>query len=143
MGRTQLRDAVPMTLGQEFGAYTATLAEDEQRLGEVRLLLHELNLGGTAIGTALNAPLVTLAAEGGQLQLNAFEPIIYWSLSAGPDHLAAGVGILTEQCVRGITADRQRLAETAMASIAPDHRPRSRARPRDRRRPGPGGAPHR
>jgi aspartate ammonia-lyase len=55
IGRTQLQDAVPMTLGQEFAAYAVTIGEDEQRLAEARLLLHELNLGGTAIGTALNA----------------------------------------------------------------------------------------
>ncbi|MGW1163629.1 aspartate ammonia-lyase [Streptomyces sp. NPDC002519] len=223
MGRTQLQDAVPMTLGQEFGAFAATLAEDEQRLAEARLLLHELNLGGTAIGTGLNArpgyrgrameclrrltgiptlvsspdlieatqdvgvfvqlsgvlkriavklskicndlrllssgpqagfgeinlparqagssimpgkvnPVipeavnqiafevigndvtVTLAAEGGQLQLNAFEPVIYRSLSAGLDHLTAGIGVLTEHCVRGITANRTRLAQTVAAS---------------------------
>ncbi|MGW8556301.1 aspartate ammonia-lyase [Streptomyces tubercidicus] len=223
IGRTQLQDAVPMTLGQEFGAFAATLAEDEQRLAEARLLLHELNLGGTAIGTGLNArpgyreralehlrritgiptlvsapdlveatqdvgvfvqlsgvlkrvavklskicndlrllssgpqagfgeitlparqagssimpgkvnPVipeavnqvafeiigndvtVTLAAEGGQLQLNAFEPIIYRSLGAGLDHLAAAITVLTEHCVRGITANRRRLAETIAAS---------------------------
>ncbi|MEU4896352.1 aspartate ammonia-lyase [Streptomyces sp. NPDC044780] len=223
MGRTQLQDAVPMTLGQEFGAFAATLAEDEQRLSEARLLLHELNLGGTAIGTGLNArsgyreravehlrrltgiptlqsspdlveatqdvgvfvqlsgvlkriavklskicndlrllssgpqfglgeinlparqagssimpgkvnPVipeavnqiafeiigndvtVTLAAEGGQLQLNAFEPVIYRSLSAGLDHLTAGIAVLTEHCVRGITANRHRLAQAVAAS---------------------------
>ncbi|MGW0995937.1 aspartate ammonia-lyase [Streptomyces sp. NPDC002520] len=223
MGRTQLQDAVPMTLGQEFGAFAATLAEDEQRLAEARLLLHELNLGGTAIGTGLNArpgyreravehlrrltgiptlvsapdlveatqdvgvfvqlsgvlkrvavklskicndlrllssgpqagfgeitlparqagssimpgkvnPVipeavnqvafevigndvtVTLAAEGGQLQLNAFEPIIYRSLGAGLDHLTAAIAVLSEHCVRGITANRRRLAETVAAS---------------------------
>ncbi|GAB2738136.1 aspartate ammonia-lyase [Salinifilum aidingensis] len=223
MGRTQLQDAVPVTLGQEFGAFAATTAEEEQRLAEARSLLHELNLGGTAIGTGLNAragyreravehlrlltgvptlvsapdlvestqdagvfvqlsgalkraavklskicndlrllssgpqaglgeidlparqagssimpgkvnPVipeavnqiafevigndvtVTLAAEGGQLQLNAFEPIIYRSLGAGLDHLTAGIGVLTEHCVRGITANRHRLAETVAAS---------------------------
>ncbi len=223
MGRTQLQDAVPMTLGQEFGAFAATVAEEEQRLSESRLLLHELNLGGTAIGTGLNArpgyrervvehlrrltgvptlvsspdlveatpdagvfvqlsgalkrvavkvskicndlrllssgpqaglgeinlparqagssimpgkvnPVipeavnqiafevigndvtVTLAAEGGQLQLNAFEPIIYRSLGAGLDHLTAGIGVLAERCVRGITANQHRLAETVAAS---------------------------
>ncbi|ATY12482.1 aspartate ammonia-lyase [Amycolatopsis sp. AA4] len=217
MGRTQLQDAVPMTLGQEFGAFAATLAEDEQRLAEARLLLHELNLGGTAIGTGLNArpgyreravshlreltgittlvsapdlieatqdvgvfvqlsgvlkraavkmskicndlrllssgpqagfgeidlparqagssimpgkvnPVIpeavtqiafeiighdvtiTLAAEGGQLQLNAFEPIIARALTAGLDHLTAGARVLAEQCVRGITARREHLA---------------------------------
>lgn len=55
MGRTQLQDAVPMTLGQEFTAYAVTLAEDEMRLAEARVLLHELNIGGTVIGTGLNA----------------------------------------------------------------------------------------
>ncbi|WP_031464282.1 aspartate ammonia-lyase [Sciscionella sediminilitoris] len=223
IGRTQLQDAVPMTLGQEFGAYAATLAEDEQRLAEARPLLHELNLGGTAIGTGLNArpgyreraiaqlraltgidtlssapdlieatqdvgvfvqlsgvlkrvavklskicndlrllssgpqaglgeialpamqagssimpgkvnPVipeavnqiafevigndvtVTLAAEGGQLQLNAFEPIIARALTAGIDHLTNGITILTRHCVDGITANRDHLAGTVSAS---------------------------
>ena len=56
MGRTQLQDAVPMTLGQEFGTYARMLGEDEQRLRDIIPLLCELNLGGTAIGTGLNAP---------------------------------------------------------------------------------------
>ncbi len=223
MGRTQLQDAVPMTLGQEFGAFAATLGEDEQRLAEARLLLHELNLGGTAIGTGLNArpgyreravahlreltgiatlvsapdlieatqdvgvfvqlsgvlkrvavkmskicndlrllssgpqagfgelelparqagssimpgkvnPVIpeavnqiafeiighdvtiTLAAEGGQLQLNAFEPIIARALTAGLDHLTAGTRVLAEHCVRGITARRERLADLVATS---------------------------
>ncbi|WP_336157883.1 aspartate ammonia-lyase [Amycolatopsis sp. VC5-11] len=223
MGRTQLQDAVPMTLGQEFGAFAATLGEDEQRLAEARLLLHELNLGGTAIGTGLNArpgyreravahlreltgiatlvsapdlieatqdvgvfvqlsgvlkrvavkvskicndlrllssgpqagfgeielparqagssimpgkvnPVVpeavnqiafeiighdvtiTFAAEGGQLQLNAFEPIIARALTAGLDHLTAGARVLAEHCVRGITARREHLADLVATS---------------------------
>ena len=224
IGRTQLQDAVPMTLGQEFGAYAVTLGEDEQRLAEARLLLHELNLGGTAIGTALNAhpeyreravaqlrrltgietlssagdlveatadvgvfvqlsgvlkrvavklsktcndlrllssgpragfneinlparqagssimpgkvnPVipevvnqiafevigndvtVTLAAEGGQLQLNAFEPIIARALFASLDHLTAGARVLTTHCVHGITANTDRLTRTVTESI--------------------------
>ena len=56
MGRTQLQDAVPMTLGQEFAAFARMTMEDEQRLIEVLPLLAEINLGGTAIGTQLNAP---------------------------------------------------------------------------------------
>ncbi len=56
MGRTQLQDAVPMTLGQEFGTYAQMLAEDRARLSEAVALLHEINLGATAIGTMLNAP---------------------------------------------------------------------------------------
>ena len=56
MGRTQLQDAVPMTLGQEFAAFDLTLGEDQSRLREIIPLLSELNLGGTAIGTRLNTP---------------------------------------------------------------------------------------
>ena len=56
MGRTQLQDAVPMTLGQEFATFARMTMEDEQRLREVLPLLCEINLGGTAIGTQLNAP---------------------------------------------------------------------------------------
>ncbi|MCL2470016.1 MAG: aspartate ammonia-lyase [Alphaproteobacteria bacterium] len=56
MGRTQLQDAVPMTLGQEFSAYAATIGEDIQRLEEVRKLVLEINFGATAIGTGINAP---------------------------------------------------------------------------------------
>ncbi len=55
MGRTQLQDAVPMTLGQEFGAYAVTVGEDVARLRETSRLLLEVNMGGTAIGTGINA----------------------------------------------------------------------------------------
>ncbi|MCX4359218.1 MAG: aspartate ammonia-lyase [Rikenellaceae bacterium] len=55
MGRTQMQDAVPMTLGQEFGAYAATLSEEIERLeNNVRLFL-EVNMGATAIGTGINS----------------------------------------------------------------------------------------
>lgn len=224
MGRTQLQDAVPMTLGQEFSAFAVTLGEDQTRLEEARQLLHELNLGGTAIGTGLNAhpeyrvravdalrvisevptlssapnlveatqdvgvfvqlsgilkriaaklsktcndlrllssgpqagfneiqlpakqagssimpgkvnPVIpeavnqiafevigndvtiTMAAEGGQLQLNAFEPIIAKSLFASLDHLASGSTILAEKCVDGITANRSMLQRRVSESI--------------------------
>ena len=56
MGRTQLQDAVPMTLGQEFTAFGHTILEDVERLGEVQLLIREINMGATAIGTGINAP---------------------------------------------------------------------------------------
>jgi aspartate ammonia-lyase len=55
MGRTQLQDAVPMTLGQEFTAYAVTIGEDVERLREAARLLHEINLGATAIGTGINS----------------------------------------------------------------------------------------
>ena len=56
MGRTQLQDAVPMTLGQEFEAFAATLDEEILRLNKNAELFLEINMGGTAIGTGLNAP---------------------------------------------------------------------------------------
>ncbi|MGB9035548.1 aspartate ammonia-lyase [Arthrobacter sp. UCD-GKA] len=55
IGRTQLQDAVPMTLGQEFGAFSETLREDNDRMREMRLHLAEVNLGATAIGTGITA----------------------------------------------------------------------------------------
>lgn len=54
LGRTQLQDAVPMTLGQEFQAFATTLREDVARLGEIASFFREINLGGTAIGTGIN-----------------------------------------------------------------------------------------
>lgn len=55
MGRTQLQDAVPMTSGQEFSAYANNLEEEILNLERNVKLLHEINMGGTAIGTGLNA----------------------------------------------------------------------------------------
>jgi len=55
MGRTQLQDAVPMTLGQEFEAFAVTTGEDIDRLRETARLFLEVNLGGTAIGTGICA----------------------------------------------------------------------------------------
>ncbi len=56
MGRTQLQDAVPMTLGQEFTAFAATLAGEVRALEAMQRVLSEINMGATAIGTGLNAP---------------------------------------------------------------------------------------
>jgi len=55
MGRTQLQDAVPMTLGQEFEAFAVTTGEDIDRLRETARLFLEVNMGGTAIGTGICA----------------------------------------------------------------------------------------
>ncbi|HYG54326.1 MAG TPA: aspartate ammonia-lyase [Burkholderiales bacterium] len=214
VGRTQLQDAVPMTLGQEFSTYAVMLGEDELRLSEAAGLVREINLGATAIGTGINAhpdyaalvtrrlsevsgvefvvspnlveatqdagafvqlsgvlkriavklsktcndlrllssgpragigeislpavqagssimpgkvnPVipevvnqiafevigndmtVTMAAEAGQLQLNAFEPIIAHSLFKSLQHLASGCRTLADRCVRGIQANPER-----------------------------------
>ncbi|WP_377805223.1 aspartate ammonia-lyase [Azospirillum sp. A29] len=223
MGRTQLQDAVPMTLGQEFSTYAVMLAEDEERLKEAALLIREINLGATAIGTGINAhpqyaalvcrrlaeisgvPVVTapnlveatqdcgsfvqlsgvlkrvavklsktcndlrllssgpragfgeinlparqagssimpgkvnpvipevvnqiafevigndmtvtFAAEAGQLQLNAFEPIIAHSLFKSITHLRQGCLVLADRCVDGITANRDYLEAGVRNSI--------------------------
>ena len=223
MGRTQLQDAVPMTLGQEFGTYSVMLDEDRERLAEAATLILEVNLGGTAIGTGLNAPAnypalacrhladitglqvvpalnlveatqdvgafvqlsgvlkriavklskvcndlrllssgpragfneinlppvqagssimpgkvnpvipevvnqvafevigndvtVTMAAEGGQLQLNAFEPVIVHSLFEGLTHLRAACEVLARRCVGGITANTAELRSSVERSI--------------------------
>lgn len=223
MGRTQLQDAVPMTLGQEFSTYAVMLGEDEQRLREAAMLICEVNLGATAIGTGITAhpsyaPLVlqrlrditgiplstapnlieatqdcgsfvqlsgvlkrvavklsktcndlrllssgpraglgeinlppmqagssimpgkvnpvipevvnqiafevigndvtvSFAAEAGQLQLNAFEPIIAHSLFKSVSHLRAGCLTLAERCVSGITANEDKLRAAVQNSI--------------------------
>lgn len=56
MGRTQLQDAVPMTVGQEFNAFATLLSEDRKLIDQIRKLLLEINLGATAIGTGVNTP---------------------------------------------------------------------------------------
>lgn len=56
MGRTQLQDAVPMTLGQEFEAFAASIEDEISALERVESVLLEVNMGATAIGTGLNAP---------------------------------------------------------------------------------------
>jgi aspartate ammonia-lyase len=55
MGRTHLQDAVPMSLGAEFRGWGTTIGEEVERISEARLLLREINLGATAIGTSVTA----------------------------------------------------------------------------------------
>jgi aspartate ammonia-lyase len=214
IGRTQLQDAVPMTLGQEFDAFHTAVKDDIDRLREAAALFREVNLGATAIGTGITAdpryaslaveelvhasgePMVlapnlieatsdmgafvlfsgvlkriavklakicndlrllssgpragfgeirlppvqagssimpgkvnpvipevvsqvaylvighdltvTMCAEGGQLQLNAFEPTIGFSVLKSLRMLGAAIDTLTRRCVNGIEADRER-----------------------------------
>jgi aspartate ammonia-lyase len=56
LGRTQLQDAVPMTLGQEFKAFASAIHKDVRNADNIIGNLHEINLGGTAIGTGINTP---------------------------------------------------------------------------------------
>ncbi len=224
VGRTQLQDAVPMTLGQEFQTYAVMISEDIQRMREALPLICEINLGATAIGTGINThpeyaqrvlahlksitgmPLLTspnlieatqdcgsfvqlsgvlkrvavkiskichdlrllssgpraglgeinlpamqagssimpgkvnpvipevvnqvayevigndvtisFAAEAGQLQLNAFEPVIAYSMFRSVQHLTNAMETLEIRCVRGITANEERLKELLDRSIS-------------------------
>ena len=223
MGRTQLQDAVPMTLGQEFEAYAVMLNEEVQRLEQNAKLFLEVNMGATAIGTGINShpdysekviihlndvtglsimlaenlveatqdtgsfimyssavkrlavklskisndlrllssgprtgiheinlpPMqpgssimpgkvnpvipevvnqiafkvigndltVTIAAEGGQLELNVFEPVIVQSLFESIEMLKNGMMTLKEKCIDGITANEDRCRELVENSI--------------------------
>lgn len=223
MGRTQLQDAVPMTLGQEFEAYAVTLGEEVQRLEQNAKLFLEVNMGATAIGTGINShpdysskvikflrevtglnivlaenlveatqdtgafimyssavkrlavklskisndlrllssgprtgineinlpPMqpgssimpgkvnpvipevvnqiafkvigndlaVTLAAEGGQLELNVFEPVIVQSLFESIEMLKNGMMTLKIRCIDGITANEERCRALVENSI--------------------------
>ena len=223
VGRTQLMDAVPMRLGQEFRGFAVTIGEDIDRLREVGNLLREINLGGTAIGTGINTPegyseavinnlsaisgerliaagdlieatsdmgafvtfsgvlkriavklskicndlrllnsgpraglgeirlpavqagssimpgkvnpvipevinqiayqvigndlTVTMAAESGQLQLNAMEPVIVLNILQSMRMLTRGMKVLREKCILGIEADRERCQELLEHSL--------------------------
>jgi aspartate ammonia-lyase len=223
IGRTQLQDAVPMTLGQEFLAFAIMIGEDEARLKEARALITEVNLGATAIGTGINAPAgyaervipllaqvsgvpvvqaanlieatqdtgsfvqlsgvlkrvacklskicndlrllssgpqagfgdirlparqagssimpgkvnpvipevmnqvafevigndvtITMASEAGQLQLNAFEPIMGWSLTKSVKHLTHACTTLRINCVDGIEPNHEVLARRVAESV--------------------------
>src|SRR4029077_17352043 len=68
---------------------------------------------------------VTMAAEAGQLQLNAFEPIIARALLSSLKHLTAAVNVLGERCIQGITANPERMRDAVLgsASIAPPLNP--------------------
>jgi len=223
MGRTQLQDAVPMTLGQEFMAFATTLGEDIERIDGLANLFKEINLGGTAIGTGINTDpeyarlavshlsdisgfefkcasdlveassdmgafvlfsgmlkrlavklskiandlrmlsmgprcglneinlppqqpgssimpgkinpvipeavnqvayqvigndlAVTMAAEAGQLQLNAMEPLITYNMLESIRLLTQAMGMFEHRCVRGITANATRCRELVDQSI--------------------------
>jgi aspartate ammonia-lyase len=223
MGRTQLQDAVPMTLGQTFEAYAVTLEEEVARLNENADLFLEVNMGATAIGTGINADpnyskvvikhlrkitgldiklaknlieatqdtgsfvmyssaikrlaiklskicndlrllssgpragfneinlpkmqpgssimpgkvnpvipevvnqiafkvigndlTVSLAAEAGQLELNVMEPVIVQSLFQSIEMLKNGLAVLTDKCIKGITANEEICKTMVMNSI--------------------------
>ena len=98
LGRTQLQDAVPMTFGQEFAAFAALVSDDVDRLQDSLSRLTEINLGGTAIGTGLNAPAgyaaqaCTLLAENSGVPVRlATDPIASTSDAGGFVDLSGGL----------------------------------------------------
>ena len=68
LGRTEMQDAVPITLGQEFGAFAEAMARDRWRLFKVEERLRQVNLGGTAVGTGINAERAYIYAAIEELQ---------------------------------------------------------------------------
>jgi aspartate ammonia-lyase len=96
MGRTQLQDAVPMTVGQEFRAWEVTLNEEIRNLEYITKLLLEINLGATAIGTGLNTPpgyqklAVKYLAEVTQLDVVPAEDLIEATSDCGAYVMAHG-----------------------------------------------------
>ena len=85
MGRTQLQDAVPMTLGQEFGAFAATLQSDLDKLNRIMPdALSVVNLGGTAIGTGINTEV-----QYREYAIQALSEITQRKISSAPDLIEA------------------------------------------------------
>ncbi|MCB2360773.1 aspartate ammonia-lyase [Clostridium estertheticum] len=223
MGRTQMQDAIPIRLGQEFKAYSSVIRRDISRLEKAKEELKVVNMGGTAIGTGMNADIqyfnkivpniskisnielkqasdlvdatqnldgfvvvsgvikacavnlskiandlrlmssgprtgfgeinlpskqngssmmpgkvnpvipevisqvafniignditITMAAEAGQLELNAFEPVIFYKLFQSIETLTNGVNTFVVNCVSGITVNRERCKELVENSV--------------------------
>ena len=85
MGRTQLQDAVPMTLGQEFGAFANTLQNDLNKLNQIMPdALSVVNLGGTAIGTGINTE-----AQYREYAIASLSEITQRNISSAPDLIEA------------------------------------------------------
>jgi fumarate hydratase class II len=92
-GRTHLMDAVPVTLGQEFGGYASAIAMGSERIGGVMARLCALPLGGTAVGTGLNAP---AAFAGRAIEILSSDAGV--AFHEAPDHFEAqgGQDVLVE-----------------------------------------------
>lgn len=134
VGRTQLRDAVPMTLGREFAAFGVTLAENVERIGETLINLPPRQAGSSVMPGKVNPVIpemvdqiafatagadvaITMAADNGQPQLNTFEPLIGHLLLQRLAWLTRGCAALRTLCVEGITANEDRLPRTADAAV--------------------------
>jgi fumarate hydratase, class II len=97
-GRTHLMDATPVTLGQEFGGYAAAVRHDAERIAAALPDIGELPLGGTAVGTGLNAPRgfasAVIARLAAGLQLPLTEARDHFEAAGGRDALVAASGVL-------------------------------------------------
>ena len=98
VGRTHLMDAVPVTLGQEFGGYAAAVRHCAERVADCLPRLGELPLGGTATGTGLNAPpgfaAAVIAKLGDDMQLPLTEARNHFEAAGGRDALVEASGVL-------------------------------------------------
>ena len=97
-GRTHLMDATPVTLGQEFGGYAAAVRHGAERIAETLPDIGELPLGGTAVGTGLNAPRGFAAAVIARLAEDMSLPLTeardHFEAAGARDALVAGSGVL-------------------------------------------------
>lgn len=126
MGRTQLQDAVPMTLGQEFEAYAANLSEEINlppmqpgssiMPGKVNPVIPEV-VNQVAFRVIGNDLTITIASEAGQLELNVMEPIIVYSLFENIEMLIRSMNTLRDRCVTGITANEETCRRMVRNSI--------------------------
>ena len=98
VGRTHLMDAVPVTLGQEFGGYAAAVRHGAERVGAIVPRLGELPLGGTAVGTGLNAPAGFATRVNDKLAVSMKLPLTearnHFEAQGGRDALVEASGVL-------------------------------------------------
>ncbi|MGI8696619.1 MAG: class II fumarate hydratase [Mycobacteriales bacterium] len=97
-GRTHLMDATPVTLGQEFGGYAASISFGRERLADALPRIGELPLGGTAVGTGINAPTdlaaAVIAKLAADLQLPLSEARNHFEAQGSRDALVEASGVL-------------------------------------------------
>lgn len=97
-GRTHLMDAVPVTLGQEFGGYAAQMRKGIERVERVLPELDELALGGTAVGTGINCPegfaAAVIAEMGRRIDTPLTEAVNHFEAQAGKDGVVSASGAL-------------------------------------------------
>jgi fumarate hydratase, class II len=132
-GRTHLMDATPVTLGQEFGGYAAAVRKGVSRVRAVLPDVGELPLGGTAVGTGLNAPAGFAAAVASRLSADLDLPLTeapdHFEAAGGRDALVAASGMLRTVAVSLVkicndlrlmgSGPRTGLAEIAIPDLQP------------------------